>query len=262
MKLTLYTAIALLLFSSTNLHSKIREVSAAVGEWPPYISCQDDQPRGTLIDTVTAAYREVGVTLLAKCFPWARAFNLTREGIYDVTFPWYKNDEREQHFLFGSRVSLVNETLFHLKRRSFPELAETITVDKLKNYKIAGTIGYSYGPLMAEFDKAFGLERAISDTNNFKKLLRDRIDLFVMDFQVGYHLLAKLPYSQRVQITNIQQTVYNNEQYLLVGKKNPEAAQIITLFNRGMGIIRSNGTEEEIFERYMLPSIRVMETAP
>ncbi|WP_108651936.1 substrate-binding periplasmic protein [Dongshaea marina] len=179
----------LIVFST---EARVREVSAAVGEWPPYIYC-DSGAHGVLIDVVRAAYAEVAVSASFECFPWARSFSLTREGVYDTSFPWSRSAERQKIFYFSEPVISDYSVFFHLKNRSFPKLSTELNIENLSPYKIGGTIGYYYGPLLEEFDEKFGLQRAKSDELNFKKLLRGRIDLFPINFQVGYYLLSKLP---------------------------------------------------------------------
>ncbi|WP_159084569.1 substrate-binding periplasmic protein [Dongshaea marina] len=214
-----------------------------------------------LVDIVRAAYHEVGVEVEFKCFPWARAMQQTQDGSIDITFPWSRNKEREKLFLYSSTVMLGQHVLFHLKSRSFPELNQKITLEGLSRYKVGGTIGYYYGPMMKQYDEQFGIERAVSDKNNLKKLVRGRIDLFIAEFMVGYYLISQLPDHTSALLTNIPVALTSRTLHLLVGKKGKNPDQVLSLFEKGLKAIRENGTEKKILEENVLPGMALPRVA-
>ncbi|WP_108650128.1 substrate-binding periplasmic protein [Dongshaea marina] len=244
--------------SSASGLPRISEISAAVGDWPPYIHCQGEKPHGLLIEIVEAAFKEQKIAISFSCYPWARAMKLTQARVHDVTFPWLKTKQRQKNFTYSIPIAPIQYVFFHLKNRSFAELGKELTEDKLRRYSIGGTFGYSYGPLLDRYDQNIGLNRAKSDVANFKKLLRGRIDLFPADFQVGYYLLSSFKPAERMQITNLPANILRKNTYLLVSRQHPDAPQLLSAFASGMQQLKEKGIEERILSRYMVPEVAAL----
>ncbi|WP_108651937.1 substrate-binding periplasmic protein [Dongshaea marina] len=236
--------------------AKLSQLTAAVGHFPPYIFCDDKPIRGMAVELVETAYQEVGIRVEFKCYPWGRVYNLARESAVDLTFPYLRNQDREQDFHYVAPMLAIKEVFFHLKSRSFSDLMDKegeLTVEDLKPYKIGGTIGYRYGELIDEYDGKYGLSLGKTANLNFKKLIRGRIDLFVESFIVGYYEVSLLEPPFRELITNLPLPISTEKLYLIVSHKHPRRQEISKLFIRGLTMARAKGVKQKLLEKYTLP---------
>lgn len=220
-----------------------RTMRVAIGEWPPFVS-EDLEHYGLAARIVTEAFAAVGNDVRYRFYPWKRAYLETRQGDQDATAIWTKTPDREGEVLFSDPVLTADKVFFHLEDTEF----DWSSIEDLEGYTVGATRGYGYGDAFDEAvkDGRIDVEYVDSDLQNFRKLIRGRIDLFPMTEAVGYSILnTRFEDDQIADVTRhprpMQQAVF----HLLFSKTVDGNEAMLERFNRGLAVLRENGRIEQ-----------------
>ena len=226
-------------------------VTISNGEWAPFLS--EHLPHGGIAThIVTAAFVAVGLNVEYRWYGdfWERAKRDTELGKVDFSAVWYHTEERARKFAFTDPVIDVATVFFYHKDSPFDwDGLDTIAPGKV----IGVTRGYSY---TAEFDAAkqagrFRYEVADRDILNFRKLLRRRIDTFVIGELVGRDILRRSFSSTEVAALAVHpKKIDEAPMYLITSKNHPRAPALLARFNEGIRLLRDNGEYEAILRHY------------
>ncbi|MDE1462493.1 substrate-binding periplasmic protein [Spartinivicinus poritis] len=221
-------------------------IRIASGEWPPFLS-QHYNEYGAGSHIVTEAFALEGIKVAYIFYPWKRSMETARDGNVDATLLWSKNEERAKHFLFSDPVLTLRHVFFHRKDLQF----DWRDIDDLKQYKIGVTRGYFYGEQIQEAIENSLIDTEVGNTDiiNFKKLIANRIQLFIVEPEVGYELLAKnFSESDRKLLTNHHRAIQERQWHLLISNKVSQAEEWLERFNKGLAKLKSQGTIDKIME--------------
>lgn len=218
--------------------------TAAGDPYPPY--GDPNNPDGGLgLEIIRAAFKTQGHSMTMEYVPWARAESGIKNGSYDILpFTW-RTDARAKVLLFSTAFAIGNVRF--IKRKGDP--FEFTGLESL-NGKTVGTIrGYGYSDAFVnstQFQKESGNDLMTS----IKKLLRNRIDLTLEDEIVGRSIIQAADPEALQHIEFVKAPLAVNPLYITVGLQNPRAQEIIGAFNKGLEVIRANGTLDKIFKKY------------
>lgn len=223
------------------LHAKTLVIAS--GEWPPFsgtgiVGFQN----GLGLAIVTEAFKTMGWKTQYAFMSWQDAYSQTRSGNYEASGIWFKSPERATEFYFSDAVLPHRSVFFHLKDRNL----SWRTLADLQDIAIGATSGYAYGGGFEslEKDNILSVSRVNSDTENFKKLLDKRIDVFPVDINVGYYLLKNHFDSNKAQrVTHYDRVLSYSPTHLIVSKTTAKekAKAIIKHFNEGLVKIKLSG---------------------
>jgi len=218
------------------------------GEWPPFLS-EKLKHLGLISRIVTEAFASEGVKVEYGFFPWARSYNLAKKGRWDGSVAWSYTEDRAKYCLYSDPVLETTRVFFYLKAKPF----DWKTMDDLKNLKIGATLEYNYGKDFRDAEKSgkIRVHRISEDEINFKKLLKGRIDIFPIDPDVGYAMIAKLFTKEEAELfTYHPKPVMAVPLHLILSKKVEKNKELIVLFNKGLKHLREKGT----FDQYVAES--------
>lgn len=225
-----------------------RTMRVAIGEWPPFVS-ENLEHYGLAARIVTEAFAAVGNDVDYRFYPWKRAYLETTQGDQDATAIWTKTPDREGEVLFSEPVLTANKVFFHLEGTDF----EWNSIEDLDGYTVGATRGYGYGDAFDEAARSgrIDVEYVDSDLQNFRKLIRGRIDLFPMTEAVGYSILnTGFEDDQVANVTRHPRPVQQAVFHLLFSKAVDGNEAMMERFNRGLAELRDNGR----IERYLRES--------
>lgn len=180
-----------------------------------------------------------------KFQPWARALLEVTENSIDIIPHIWKTEKRLKDFVFSE--SFLTQEMKFIKKNS-----DKFEYDGLKSLtgKTVGTIrGYSYSE---EFSKAtnFTKEEVNTVSQNVGKMMLDRVDLTVDDEITTKILLKKENPELLTKIAFCKNILSKNDVYIVCGKNNRNAKEIINAFNLGLKTIKENGTYNKILKNY------------
>ena len=240
-KLIIYS----LMFFTTSLSLYSSEtIVLSTGEWAPYTSQKD--PKGQVAQKiVTEALKFENVDVTYEFYKWADAYSAAQNLETDATIPWFKNDKREEKFLFSKQAIIRTKMLFfHLKDKKFT----WENFEHLKEYKICGIKGYSTTKLLQ--DK--GITPVISPNAQscFKMLLTNEVDVVPSSYLVGYNIINKTfsPKDATRFVTHPKQVQRQTGAFFLVSKQNPKATELVAKFDKGLRKLIKSGRYLQIIK--------------
>ncbi|MFD2231176.1 substrate-binding periplasmic protein [Alkalimarinus sediminis] len=226
-----------LLIAFSDLHAETLKV--ATGEWVPYVS-ESYQHHGAIGHVIETIYQAEGIDVEFGYFPWARGYQMAKDGIWEAIMPYYCSPEREMHFYCSEPI--VSGQLVYFHRTDYP--FEWRTIDDLKGLNVGGTLGYYYGEAFekAEREKQFKVQRIASDETNFMVLMKGRIQVFPQDKEVGYAMIRRL-FSEEEQkfITHHPAPIHTKSLHLLFARNNEKSKRYLDMFNQGLKRLQDSG---------------------
>ncbi|MBF0449396.1 MAG: transporter substrate-binding domain-containing protein [Candidatus Magnetomorum sp.] len=221
-----------------------RVLNTASDPWPPFIDPQN--PKGGLsIEIAKAAYATQGYKIKHKIKPWARAMDELKKGKIDIILNTWMTEERKAFLLYSDPYT-ANEIKF------IKLIDNTFEFSGLASLtgKIIGTIrDYGYG---SEFNNATNFRREpVSDINiNIRKLIAGRIDLTLEDEIVGRVAIAQNDPHLLEKIAFTNNSLSKKDMFVTSGLAHPNHKEIIDAFNKGLKVIKQNGTYAQIMKNY------------
>ena len=208
----------------------LSEVKLDVGAWPPYIIDGNQHP-GAVTLVVNQAFDAIKVKTSTYIKPWPRV-EYDIDHSHAISYGWIKNKKRLKKWRYSMPITTGESGFYY--RKSDP--VKWKTYEDLKPYTIATARGYSYGD---DFDRAktqLKIFENIDELNSLKMLVKDRVNLVVIDRLVGKHLLdSHFSPDERNQLAyDSNHPVKEYRLFLVCAKDWPDCANVIKHFNQGL----------------------------
>jgi len=244
----LLTRLILVLLLFTNIYVYADTVTFTVGEWVPFTSGKDKNGR-IAEKIVSESLALEGITVEYRYVPWKRALVEAMRADSDGSFPWYITKDRQKSFHYSKEAIVSTKTVFfHLKTLDL----KWDKYSDLNKYRVGAVLSFKTGGLLEK--EGIFVDYVITDTQNFKKLLKDRIDIAPASILVGLHIIksifdpevAKLfTYSDKEIFSKSEKT------YLLVSKKHPRGKELVDKFDRGILKLKKSGRYQKIMNEIL-----------
>ena len=233
----------LLLLTQAAAAEKLRLVADA---WPPFTDINLVNG-GLATDLVSTALARAGYASEFEQVPWARALQGIGDGRYDVLVSAWFNKERTLIGEFSNEY-LLNRVLF-LKRKDSP--IEFDSLKALHAYPIAVVRGYAYS---SAFDSDPELQKVPvhSFSMAVRMLAAGRVALAVDDEYVARYNLGREVPRVRESVEFLPKPLSENGLHILVSLKNPNHAQIVANFDRGIAAMKADGSYDRMFRLHGL----------
>ena len=241
--------LSLLSFSIQADPPENKVVRLTSGEWAPYTSSKLKH-YGVFSHIVTEAFELSGFRVEYDFYPWKRSYILAAKGEYDGSVTWAPTEERKKDFYFSDVVVTSDKYFFHMENKPF----HWETLDQIKDLVVGATYNYTYGK---KFDRRVAsgdlqVAYVLQDKQNIRKLMAERIDVFPMDINVAYHLIAEeTSPGSRSQITHHPKVIMSTP-ISVVFSKNIDvkrAERLQEALNSGLNQLRANGRYAYLIER-------------
>jgi len=236
-------------FLSFNAYTKEKVILDAEDDWAPYCSKVGDKAEGLAVDINRAIFHAVGINVEFKVVSYAKCIDdVTRKTEVVGCFDTARNSVNEKNFHWPEDP-LFNAKVLIWTRKDFKE--NNLTYKDLKGKRVGVTNRYEYGP---EFDggPVGEVTKEASSTNNalFKKLAQFRYDL-VVAYEFPAKIILNEPgmFREKAAIKSVG-TLSNLELYVSFSKLNPKSAHFLKLYNKGVAIIKRNGTYKKLINSF------------
>lgn len=210
----------------------------ANGEWLPFLS-EKLKNYGVFAHIITESFASEGITVVYKWRPWKRAYKSTLKGKFHATATWVPTPERKKAFYYSDTILVNSKVFFYIKTHPF----DWDTVNDLKNLRIGGVLGYTYGDLFdkAEEDGKISVERVPTEMQNFKKLLAGRIQIYPQELEIGYGYICEFPPDQACLFTHHPMPIMETTHHLIFSKNVQANRRFVDLFNKGLLKLKESG---------------------
>lgn len=231
------------MFIPWNVTAQTTVVIAAT-DWAPY-SGSTLLNGGFFSEITTAAFIKAGYAPKLIFIPWKRALLMTREGKCDALLGVSYTKERTHFFAFP-QYAWDNQVFFFVKKETHK------TYVTPKDFCPA-RLGVFLGSFYAERFRKIGcltIDEVSTIQQNIKKLLSDRIDLFIDSKDaVDYYINKEFP-DHKNDIKAVLPRYEIDKIYLVISKKNPNSTQMVRDYDLGINAIKADGSYQKIIEKH------------
>ncbi|WP_374380820.1 substrate-binding periplasmic protein [Dongia sp.] len=247
MKRFLAALLILLIGAASESAAQQKVTLVAENDWFPYAAERHGAPEGMAVDLVRAAYAAAGVELDLVSLPYARCLEEVAKGVRLGCFDTIREPETLARFLFHK------EPLFSARIVIIAPIdatVENLTAADLKGQTVAVTNGYTYGEPF-QSDATIKKDVAKNDLAILRLVANQRDPYGVIYDKVMAHLLAEHggELAGKVKVVGL---LTEPDLYVSFSKERPDAQAAMAALDKGLGIIRANGTYAEIEERWSL----------
>jgi polar amino acid transport system substrate-binding protein len=224
------------------------KVVISTGGWPPFLTPQQKH-YGFIAHLISDVFAETGVEVEYRLVPWRRAYVGAISGAYDATAVWMDSPDRHKDFLYSDPILDERFVFFHRTGAPF----DWQEMSDLSQLKLAGVLGYSYGP---EFDAAaeagvLDVEWVATEESTIQMLLAGRIDAYPQEINVGYFNQMQLLGNDASQrITHHPKAILVNQSYLLLPRSSQDSSTLLEDFNTGLSSFRESGRYQAYFTAF------------
>ncbi len=218
-----------LLISLMALQAQAQTLEIATGEWPPFCSAELEG-YGTMTKLVTAAVEEMGYTPVYRFWPWRRGYSNVVRGDIWATFPYFHNERRSREVLFSKSLGTTTNLIFYYK-----PLAKKIhfeTYADLKNYRVAGLIGYYYEELFVK--EGIEVSYFVEPREVLQMMISGHVDLIPMSEDVGWFVINRYFPEQKHNFATLQKPFAVDDLHLIVSRNYPGAEELLMKFNAAL----------------------------
>lgn len=221
-------------------------LSGATTEWPPFTG-EKLLNQGVIVDIVKQAFKNSGHELKVDIVPWDRAMASTKSGQTDVMVGLWYSDKRAKDYIF-SKPFLYNRIVF-IKRSD--DSFEFNGLEGLKGKNVGVVRNYSYNDAFKAATHFIKPETS-NLQSNLKKLSAGRIDLTLEDEIVARYILNKELKQLSSKITFTTNALDEKSVHIAISRNNPNAAALITAFDKGIDVLKANSHYEKIINSHGL----------
>lgn len=201
----------------------------------PLIYQKSGEPVGVVVDVVKELFRQADIEYKLRLMPPKRALLTTAETDSYCVFPVERSQEREAQFQWVSPVLISRHGLF-----SHPEKPIKLkTLEDAKNYKLGSYLGSGVGEYLE--NAGFNVEYSGRNELNARKLLKNRIDLWVSDIESAKFLIN----DERLPITGPEMVFFTTVRAMAC---NPDVdPSIVKQLQKTITQMYRNGDVEKIY---------------
>ncbi len=230
-----------------------KTLSLGWDSWVPY-QYKDDNGivTGFDIDLVKKVMNNCGYDLKMEQMPWKRLLLHVRRGITDMTCGASKTKEREEFAYFSDPYRQESVVLYVRKGESSKYPLASLSDIMGASFRLGVAAEFYYGEQYEKLknnpDFKSHIQEVPEDMPNVKKIMKNRIDGFLIDPFVGAALIRDLGFQNKLEIHPM--TVYSDNVHVIFSKKSV-SPKTVADFNDSLKILKENGTYDHIINRYL-----------
>ncbi len=235
------------LLSSLLLAQEITKITLIQDPWPPYTfgKAGEIPSRGFAVEISKEIFQRLNIQTDLMLFPWKRCLLQLKLGEKDGIMLLTKNTERQEYMDFTDKLMDSQDMIWYYPEKFKAHVGKEFSWDTfrdLKPYKIGHTAGFNYGERYDEAVREHNLieEYANTDEQNFKKLFRGRIDIFVCNDNAAYEVFNIHP-ELKGKFKFAKKPLQRVEYFMAFSKKSP-ARSLLPQINHIIAQMKNDGT--------------------
>ena len=216
--------------------------------WPPYTPDKVGAVQeGFAWEMISEVFSRLDMHVHLELVPQLRMLEYLKSGSKDGVTVISKNVERQKYLAYSDPIFEKTGRVYYAVRRSTPLTWNHFR--DLAQFRIGVVKGHSYGD---EFNKAserwgFRLDQANTVTQNFDKLLYDRVDVVLCNERTANLLLKNSKYEGLIIPTKKS---YYQKSYHIAISKHSSALNLIGEINSVIRELRKEGYFKILFDKY------------
>ncbi len=211
--------------------------TVATFEWDPFVNAQRPDS-GISIAIIKATLESQGHEIKLVPMTWARALVMLEKNKIDILPAVWFSEERAKIMEFSD--SYASNRIVFIKNKSNDY--EYNGLASLHNKTVGVVRDYAYGNEFLN-DPQINLSVSNSLISNVKKVIAGRVNLTLED-----EIVAKtiIPPDLLKEVAFTQNALNEKPLYMTCSKSNEKCKAIITSFNQGLSIMKTNGQLDQL----------------
>ncbi len=240
----------LMVITSTMYAAEIKTVHfVEESNWPPFTpNVEGKVTHGLSYELMKEIFSRLNIEVELELFPQKRMLYYLEKGLRDGATVISKNAERMKYIDYSESIFLKLGLLYYRSNREPP--LEWQTYSDLSGLTIGIIAGHNYGN---EFNDAvkknkIQVETVISIENNFKKIIRNRIDALLCIQLTAQSLLKNPEYQGKIIPAS---KPYYEKNYYIGFSKFTKAKVLIPKVNQVIRQMKKDGSLKRILAQYI-----------
>ena len=211
--------------------------------YPPYSNefpSKNGLP-GFDVETVVAAFERVDIKATVEYMPWSRILIRAKQGKIAAVLSCAKAASRDSYLYFSAPIS--NATSSYIAKQSYTGKIPRSLLDG-KNKKITAVEGYAASTEL----KKIGIPHhaVTNDDAALNMLLKRDFDFFYSNREFIEYIAVSKDLTSQLKYFDLKQKNF----HLCFSQKWPDAKILLEQFNKGLSIIKDDGTYDRIHAKY------------
>lgn len=232
--------VLLVTISSSVMAQTIKVVSDI---WPPLVMDDPDRP-GIDVEVMTAVFKNIGVDVDLKIYPWKRAISATKSGEMDAILDIFDTPERREWLWFHKTPISVNQSALFCKSC---DPSDVVSEEEMGTKSLIVNLGYKYtkyvdNPTVAKFE-----------VNNFEQgfhmLDLDRADYYLVNRTVGLYTVSQMGMKD---IRPLDMGIDDPSPSFLGFAKKEELKPLVEKFGQELTRFKASDDYQRILQKYGL----------
>lgn len=207
----------------------------ATGEWAPY-SSEKMAEKGVVTEIISHVLKVMEVEPEYIFYPWERCYQAVRTGKVWGAFPYARTEERAGEVLFSDVIIPSTAKLFYFRGADDPPREPVDALSDLKALRLGGIRGYYYESVLT--DAGLRVEYSSNPLSVLEKLRLGRIDLFVSNELVGWHLIQRHFPDEIDRFGTLPTPLDRHGLHLIVSTEYPGARKLLDRFNEALAEVK------------------------
>ncbi len=222
--------------------------------WPPYtLGKEGTTPTGGIaVEFTNEIFKRIYVKVDLKLFPWRLCLKQMKHGTRDGLMLLTKNAERSEYLDYTDVIMEDRDFIWYEPKtfnKKFKQNFKWETFEDLKPYLIGQSAGFNYGDEFkaAVTDLNLTVQTATKDVFNFKKLLLNRIDIFICNETTAKSIFNSDP--KLKDKFKFAVKPFKVVQFHMAFSKKSSSRGYIPLINKTISAMKKDGTIDKILGR-------------
>lgn len=262
LKLTrmIFLVLLLLLLSVTSTLFAAEQPTLTWAYWEgaePICWEENGVPKGLEVEIAEQVLKRLGIKVIHKFYPWARAQKMVETGEADMmtTTP---NDARFKYAIFGKEMTLANFWTIYIKKGNveLKKKAESFTkLEDLKPYKLADFAGNGWQSAYMKAEDGYNIAVQVPSMKLVPQaLVNDRVDMIINSENWVDWWADKLKITNQLEKINVELPNTRYHFVAMVSRKSPWASKgIIRAFDEELKNLKQSGEYTKILKKYRDP---------
>lgn len=235
-----------LLWLCLSNHGQTQELQFSSGHFEPY-SGADLNGGGMVSQIIRQAFAQTDYQIKIVFLPWRRAYQYALDHKVDGSFPYTKNQTHSANFNYSAEIYRSKGKVFVLNTSSINQY----NLHLRESFSTCVPLGYAESAFdaLANFPPIEIIMRPTKEKSCLLGLLKNRIDMFITDELVAWHISSGIS-GANAKLRTIDIMTADLSYYLLVAKTNSTASLVLNRFNTGLKQLKATGAYADIINRY------------
>ncbi len=211
-------------------------------DYPPFNYQEDGKITGLATEVIRELFKKTGHEDNIKLMPWARIYKKLLTSPNKIVYLMTRTKQRENQMKWVGPVA-QNKWVFFARKGS------QIKIQSLDDARKVGSIGTYREDVCESFLKSKGftnLESVPVDQRNVEKLIRGRIDLWIVGELQGFFKAGRDHHADEIEKVY---EIKTSDLYIAFSKETPDS--IIAQWQAALDELKQNGRFDEIISGYL-----------